>query len=349
MKFTAAFVGLTLFTLVFSASVVLAQTNPIPTAVVQARALGSSVELEGSIEAVRQSTLSAQTSGRIATLPVKAGDKVHAGQVLATIDDRETAAGVQRSQAQINQADAELRNAKANLERTRELRQKGFVSQAALDTAQAQFDSASAARAQASAAAVQSGLAQGFTRVLAPYDGWVAQTQAQVGDLAVPGKPLLTLYAPLPLRAVVQVPASRQSAVRAATRTQISSDGTHWLAPHTRTALPVADAVAQTTEWRLDLADKDGASLAPGQQVRVRFAQEADTTAAAARLLVPRAAIVRRGELTAVYVQNKDVFALRAVRLGADQGEAGVEVLAGLRGGEVVALDPIRAGMAQNK
>lgn len=349
MKFTAAFVGLTLFTLVFSASVVLAQTNPIPTAVVQARALGSSVELEGSIEAVRQSTLSAQTSGRIATLPVKAGDKVHAGQVLATIDDRETAAGVQRSQAQINQADAELRNAKANLERTRELRQKGFVSQAALDTAQAQFDSANAARAQASAAAVQSGLAQGFTRVLAPYDGWVAQTQAQVGDLAVPGKPLLTLYAPLPLRAVVQVPASRQSAVRAATQTQVSSDGTHWLVPHTRTALPVADAVAQTTEWRLDLADKDGALLAPGQQVRVRFAQEADTTAAATRLLVPRAAIVRRGELTAVYVQNKDVFALRAVRLGADQGEAGVEVLAGLRGGEVVALDPIHAGMAQNK
>lgn len=346
MKSTAAFVG---FALVFLASVVLAQEKPptssIPTAVVQVRALGSSVELDGSIEAVRQSTLSAQTSGRIATLPVKAGDKVHVGQVLATIDDRETAAGVQRSQAQINQADAELRNAKANLERTRELRHKGFVSQAALDTAQAQFDSASAARAQASAAAVQSGLAQGFTRVLAPYDGWVAQTQAQVGDLAVPGKPLLTLYAPLPLRAVVQVPASRQSAVRAATQTGISSDGTHWFIPHTRTALPVADAVAQTTEWRLDLADKDGASLVPGQQVRVRFTQAADTTAT--RLLVPRAAIVRRGELTAVYVQSKDVFALRAVRLGADQGEAGVEILAGLRGGEVVALDPIRAGFAK--
>ena len=71
---------------------------------------------------------------------------MRAGQLLATIDDRETQTGVQRSQAQVAQADAELRNAQANAERTRELQAKGFVSKAALDTAEPQFKAAQAGR-----------------------------------------------------------------------------------------------------------------------------------------------------------------------------------------------------------
>jgi multidrug efflux pump subunit AcrA (membrane-fusion protein) len=158
-------------------------------------------EYDGVVEPVKQSTISSQASGRVATISVKAGDQVRAGQLLATIDDRETQTGVQRSQAQVSQADAELRNAQANAERTRELQAKGFVSKAALDTAELQLKAAKAGQDVATAGARQSALSQGFTRVTAPYDGWVLQTLSEAGDLAVPGKPLMTLYAPLPLRA----------------------------------------------------------------------------------------------------------------------------------------------------
>lgn len=327
---------------------VFAQNVAVPTTVLQAKAVGSVYELDGVIQPVRQSTVAAQASGRIATLLVKAGDKVRAGQVLATIDDQEAVAGVQRSQAQINQADAELRNAQANLARTRDLQSKGFVSKAALDTADAQYKGAVAMRDQATAVARQSSISQGFTRVSAPYDGWVLQTQVEAGDLAVPGKPLLTVYAPQPLRAVVQVPASRSAAVAAATVTQVGVDGAEnaaqWITPVGRTAVPSADPVSQTTEWRLELPAKDSASLVPGQQVRVRFAQA--QTQSTPKLLVPEAAIVRRGELTAVYVVVGKTFSLRAVRLGNHFGAQGVEVQAGVKAGEAVALDPIRAGFA---
>jgi hypothetical protein len=77
----------------------------------------------------------------------------------------------------------------------------------------------------------------------------------------------------------------------------------------------------------------------------VRFGVDS-TPAASARLLVPSAAVVRRGELSAVYVASGAQFALRAVRLGADLGAAGVEVLSGLRAGEVVATDTLRAAQA---
>ena len=59
-------------------------------------------------------------------------------------------------------------------------------------------------------------LAQSFAKVTAPFDGWVQQTLADTGDLAVPGKPLAVVYAPQPLRAVVQVPASRSEALLSA-------------------------------------------------------------------------------------------------------------------------------------
>ncbi len=309
----------------------------------QLKMVGSGFELDGVVQPVKQSTISAQSAGRIATLSVKAGDKVRAGQLLATIDDREAQTGVQRSQAQVAQAQAELRNAQSNFERTRDLQGKGFVSAAALDTADAQLKGAQAGRDQATAGAAQSALAQGFTRVTAPFDGWVLQTHAEAGDLATPGKPLLTLYAPLPLRAVVQVPVSRSGVARAAGAVEVlvqNGGNSKWIRPSTSSSVPTADAVSQTIEWRLELPTEAANALLPGQQVRVRF-----IGGQAERNVVPASSILRRGELTAVYVASAKGFLLKAVRLGADHGAEGVEVLAGLAAGDRVALDPVKAGL----
>lgn len=325
-----------------------ADAAPPEVAVVKAAAQSVAVgfEYDGVVEPVKQSTVSAQAGGRIIKLAVAAGDRVRAGQLLVTIDDRESQTGLQRSQAQVAQAEAELRNAQANARRTRELQAQGFVSRAALDTADANLKAAQAARDQATAGERQSALAQGFTRVTAPYDGWVRETLVQSGDLAVPGKPLLTLYAPMPLRAVVHVPLSRGAAARAASQVEVRIGGGNgaatWIKPVNREVLPVADAVAQTLEWRLELPAGPAAQLAPGQQVRVRF-----SGSEAVRMLVPATAVLRRGELTAVYVASAQAgFVLKAVRLGAEHSDAGVEVLAGLGPDDRVAVDPVKAGLA---
>lgn len=323
-----------------------AQIAPqVKVAAVQLKAVGSGFELDGVVQPVKQSTVSAQASGRLVILAVKAGDPVRAGQLLATIDDRETQTGVQLSRAQAAQAQAELRNAQANFERTRELLAQGFVSQAAMDTADAQLKSAQAGRDQASAGERQSGLSQGFTRVTAPFDAFVLQTLSEAGDLAFPGKPLLTLYAPLPLRAVVQVPVSRSRLVQDSSSVEVQvrgADGSmQWVRPSLTSHLPTADAVSQTIEWRLELPATAAKDLLPGQQVRVRFA-----AGQSQRLLIPAAAVLHRGELTAVYVVSNQGFALRAIRLGAEHGAQGVEVLAGLSDSDRVALEPVRAGLA---
>jgi multidrug efflux pump subunit AcrA (membrane-fusion protein) len=184
---------------------------------------------------VRQSTVAAQVPGNVTALLVKAGDTVKAGQVLARIDARDTTAGLLRSQADVAQAEAQFNNARLQWERSQSLKAQGFISDAALDSARAQWQAAQAGVAAARAGRSQAALAQGFATVTAPFDGQVLSTHIEMGDLAAPGRPILTLYAPRPMRAVVQVPASQADQVRTAQRIEVAlptpGGATTWLRP----------------------------------------------------------------------------------------------------------------------
>jgi hypothetical protein len=123
-------------------------------------------------------------------------------------------------------------------------------------------------------------------------------------------------------------------------RVEIPSAG-RWVDVKSFTVVPSADPRTHTTQVRLDLpADTGG--LLPGVFARAHF-----TTGKAPRLMVPRSAVFHRSEVTAVYVvDGQGRPSLRQVRLGSAAEENAVEVLAGVRAGEKLALDPVRAGMA---
>jgi RND family efflux transporter MFP subunit len=321
-------------------------TIDVPTVVVQAGAARAGFVLDGTIQPVRQATLAAQVAGSVVSLNVKAGDRVRAGQLIARIDERDAQTGVLRSDAALAQAEAEALNARMNAERTRDLRKQGFISQAALDSAETQLKAAQAGVQQAQAVRSQAALARGYASVNAPFDGVVLATHLDTGDLAIPGRPVATVYAPGALRAVVQVAASQATVARAAQRIEIELPGGQWVVPERQAELATTDPVSQTVEWRLDLAPASLAGVTPGQNVRVRFTGATPVAKAAAVPRVPQAAVLRRGELTAVYTVQGDGFALRAVRLGADHGSEGVDVLAGLKPGDRVSADALKAGLA---
>jgi RND family efflux transporter MFP subunit len=322
-----------------------ADAPSVPTATVQPGSTAAGFELDGALQPVQQSTVAAQVAGNVLQLAVKAGDRVKAGQLLARIDEREARAGLARSDAAVTQAEAELRNAQVQVDRTRELRTQGFVSQSALDVAETQLKAAQAALQQAQAGRTQAALARGFTNVTAPFDGVVLATHVEAGDLASPGRPIAAVYMPGALRAVVQVPASRAAVAHSARRVEVQLPRTgRWIAPTAVTPLPIADAVSQTVEWRLDLPADVSAASTPGQTVRVRFLG-GDAAAVTAGISVPADAVLRRGELTAVYVVQNGRFVLRPVRTGSRLGDD-LEVLAGLQPGDRVATDPVRAGLA---
>lgn len=317
----------------------------LKTAPAEVRDIALTTSAEAVIEAVRQSTVSAQIAGRIVDLRFDVGDFVKQGEVIARIDERAVTQAEAASVAQVREAQAALGNARAQFERSKQLLAQKFISQAALDQAEAAYKAAQARVTALLAGAGAAATERSFATVVAPYSGVVSARLVELGEMATPGRPLMTGFDPSTLRVVATVPQAQVAAIRALGRARIEVPSLgRWVDVKSMTVVPAADPRTHTTQVRLELpADVRG--VYPGVYARAHF-----VVGSAPRLLVPRAAVVRRSEVTAVYVVDERGGAqlrpqLRQIRLGDAGDETSVEVLAGLQPGERVALEPIKAGM----
>jgi RND family efflux transporter MFP subunit len=308
-------------------------------AVTQSRA-AHPTGFDGVVEAARQTVLAAQVAGAVTALNVKAGDTVKAGQVLARIDAQAAVQTTAASDAQVQAARAALDLASKDFERQKQLYQKDYISQAALQRAEAQFKSA---QAQVAALIAQAGATRtqsGFFVVHAPYAGVVSEVPVALGDMAMPGKPLLTMYDPAALRVTVAVPQSIAAGLAPDTAMKVQLPGLdaarEWIVPSRVQVLPTSDAGTHTAQLRLDLPPSN-AGIKPGLFARAWLPAPAER---GARLEVPARAVVRRAEMTGVYVVGADGRPLlRQVRVGRISGDI-VEILSGVSAGDRVALDP---------
>lgn len=317
--FSALFLGLSL------ALPVSAETLPV--VAVRPHAVDLLFPAEAVVEAIQQATVGAQMPGRVLEVKADAGQLVKKGDVLMRIDAREAAEAARAAEAQ-------FANARVNYERTKSLVAQKFMSAAALDKAKADFDAASANRAAA-------GATQSHATILAPISGLVARRHAELGDMAMPGAPLFTIYQPGGLRVTASIPQYRLKEMRTvkSARVEFPELG-KWVDATSVQVLPTADAATHVSQVRVNLPDMPEAT--PGMFSRVYF-----VTGQAEKLTVPAAAVLRRGELAAVYVKTADGrLSLRQLRLGDPVGKGEVEVLAGLASGDQVVTDPVKAGIA---
>lgn len=307
-----------------------AQAQSLPSIVVQPHPVDVTLPAEAVVEALSQATLASQVSGRVTEMRVDAGQVVKKGDLLMKIDAREA---VEAASA----ASAQYINAKANYERLKNLRQQNFVSAAALDKARADFEAAQASNAQA-------GVGVAHATVTAPISGVVAQRLIEVGEMAVPGRQLLTIYEPNGLRVTASIPQYKLPQMRAVKQARVEfPELGKWVDASAVTLLPTADAATHVSQVRVNLPAgvRDASDILPGMFARVHF-----VIGRATKMTVPQAAVVRRGEVAAVYVQGEQgALALRQLRLGDPLGGGEIEVLAGLSAGERVVLDPVKAGI----
>lgn len=292
--------------------------------------------LDGTVEAVNQATVSAQTAGRIAAINVDVNDVVEAGAVIVRIRSTEQVAGLTQAQAALKEATAREAEAQARYDRISDMYQRKVVAKATFDQASAERDAAVARliAARAGLESAREGVA--YTEVRAPYPGVVTQKLVQVGELVNPGTPLMTGASLDALRVVAEVPQSLVERVRAARKAVVYVDGRR-IESTGLTLFPSAEPRTNTFRVRIELP-KGVQGLAPGMFVKIGL-----VTGESELLLVPRRAVVERSEMRAVYVVAADGrVSLRQVRLGRAR-DADVEILAGLAAGESVALDPAEA------
>ena len=292
-------------------------------------------QLDGTIEAVNQGTVSAQTAGRVAEILYDVNDFVPAGAVILRLRSTEQRAGLTQAQAALREAQARESEAQTQYQRIADMYQRKVVPRAKFDEATANRAAAEARLVAARAAVTTAREGVEYTAVRAPYAGVVTRRHVEVGESVSPGTPLMSGLSLQYLRVAVNVPQSIVPKVRSIKKAAVYVDGRR-IEAERLTVFPVASA-AGTFRARLDLPE-NAADLYPGMLVKVGF-----VVGEAQRLLVPVAAVIERGEITAVYVIDADGrTSMRQVRTGRRFGER-VEVLAGLAADEKVALDPLAA------
>ncbi len=321
--------------LLAAAAIALAgQADAAQWATVERASLADSVRLDGVVEAVQESTVSAQTAGRIVELPFDVDDIVESGALIARLEDTEQRARMQQAEAALDEAEARLDDARQRYQRIQPLAERGVASQSDLDEAR---NALSAARAQASRA--RSGVAEAreqldYTRITAPYGGVLTARHVELGESVQPGQPLLSGFALDPLRVVVSVPQRYIGLVDAESDFRILLDNGREMSIEGITRFPFADAASHGVNVRITF-ENGQMDVYPGQLVRVML-----PVAQREALWIPAESLLRRSELRAVYVRSDSgAPRLRQVRIGTREGDR-LEVLSGLVEGEEVALDP---------
>ena len=170
--------------------------------------------LEGEVEAVSQATVTAQTGGEVREILFDVDDYVEKGSVLLRMRDREQRARVEQAEARLAEAEARLAEARAEHERVRRIFERKLVARSAMDRAEAALRAAEARAEQARAALAEAREQLEHTVVRAPYSGWVTERHIEVGEIAAPGRPLLTGVSLERLRVVTHVPQRHLAAVR---------------------------------------------------------------------------------------------------------------------------------------
>lgn len=302
--------------------------------VVKRDLLRETIHLDGVIEAVQQSTVSAQTSGTVRSLPYDVDDSVAAGDLIVQLDDSEQRSRLRQAEAGLEEAEASLSDARQRFERIEAVHERGLVSRQEFDQASNNLSAARARVERATGAVSEAREQLSYTRVVAPYGGILTERHVELGESVSPGQPLLSGLSLEQLRVVVDLPQKYAELARTERQARVTLADGRVLETGEMTFYPYANPQTHTFRLRMRLSEPNG-SLFPGMLVKVSV-----PVASREALWVPASSLIQRSELRAVFVlDEQDQPRLRQVRTGVrDNGR--LEILAGLSEGERVVTNP---------
>lgn len=315
-------------------------------------------EAVGTVQAVSALRIEAQVAARVSRIAVRPGDLVQKGQLLVELDDREPRArhgqarealnaALQRqvqAERAIDAADALQARAQAQHGRIRSFLAAEAATAQEMEQVEAELRQAEAGRAQARAALAQTraGIEQarraldeaavqlGHARIHSPLAGQVVERLAEPGDLAVPGRPLLSLQSESALRLEALVPEALIERLTLGEKMVVEIGGREF-GGVVDEQVPAADSRARSFVVKVGLPPADG--LYPGMFGRLRVPLDARPA-----VLVPLAAVRRVGQLEMVRRVEDDQVKTLLVTTGSRVG-GDIEVLSGLKGGEILLVD----------
>lgn len=162
--------------------------------------------IPGVVASRTQVVMAFQSLGRMITREADLGDRVAQGAVLAELATEDLEDTTRAARAAAEAAGVQLQTARATLERTTALNARNVASAAQLEQAQRAAAAAEAAEAQARSELVRAEDAQGFARIVAPFDGVISAVYEAPGAVVSAGAPILQLSADDRREAVIDLP-----------------------------------------------------------------------------------------------------------------------------------------------
>lgn len=307
--------------------------KPIPVIIATASS-GSqhAVIASGQVEAVQTGNISTRVMGRITNINVKAGDKVSKGQLLVTISDEDIRAKRAQTEAMIAEAEAAFASAKKDYDRFTALYNQQSATAKELDNVNLQF---SAAKARVDAARqmrseVNASLA--YSSLYAPFSGVVTQKLAEVGNIANPGMPILTIEQSGILQVSASIAESDISNVQVGdiTNVQVKSTAKNFEGKVVQLN-PSSQFTGGQYIIKISIPEADKKDLYSGMYVNVNIPLKDEAKQVTNdNVLIPATAIINRDDLTGIYtVGANNTALLRWIRIGKNYGDK-VEVVSGL-------------------
>jgi RND family efflux transporter MFP subunit len=287
----------------------------------------------GSVQARRKTDVASQLLATIREIKPRPGDRVKAGEVLVTLDDRDLVAQQREAAASLAAAEADQVTRRADHARLKSLIGASAEELSRVEGALRVAD-AIVERAKETIGRIDIQITH--TKIALQTDGLVADRLAEPGDLATPGKPLLTVYDPSDLELHVHVPESLASGIVVGQRLAVRIDASNWsVTAPVREIVPQAQQTSRSVVVKLALPLESTVPLLPGM-----FGRASIPTVQAERTWVPQTAVRRIGQLDLVEVAGADgTLARRFIRVGRT-ADGKAEILSGLAAGEHVALPP---------
>jgi len=291
---------------------------------------------QGALFPKEKAVLAAEVAGALAQVFSDMGDKVTEGQVLARIDPREFQLRLDSAQAQFEQVQARLANAKANFQRMKELNNQHLVSAQQYDQSSAEMR---VAQADADAAEKMVGIARkklNDTFIRAPFAGSVQKRTVSLGEHVGEGMPLYELIATDPIKLRAPIPERFVPMAKVGLPIDLTIDARPELTFHgavTRIA-PALDENSRTLLIEAEVPNPDG-MLKPGYFAHVTMNLGHDRA-----LFIPNAAILRYAGVARVFVFKDGAVRSREVSTGTLEGDQ-IEILSGLKQGERVVVSDV--------
>ncbi|GAB4344308.1 MAG: efflux RND transporter periplasmic adaptor subunit [Desulfobulbaceae bacterium] len=278
------------------------------------------IEVVGTVRPVNDALIAAKVTGTIVEMPVALGSIVGKGDLLVKISAGELS-------ARAVQAEAQLEQARRNLEREKKLLKKNAATPESVKSLEDLYRVAEAAHREAVTML-------GYTTITAPFAGVITRKRAGVGDLATPGTPLLTLEDTSRLQVEASVPETLILNIEKDQTLNVHIPVARLDITGTVTEVaPAADPLSRTATVKIGV--ESHSLLRSGQFARVSFPGPARKS-----LFVPSGAIRTFGQLEQMFVVEEGTARLRLVRTGAVTGEK-TEILTGLEEGETFVVSPV--------